>query len=956
MPQAALSFVHSSVTSQVKATSDLVAASSLETEIRQKFQNQFICLNTKEFNAQELTESRTRQEVRNLAEALRSCFNQNSNRVGFVDFNNLIGVIYTTEVRGNSAVIVVGLGRTGNPISTVAKIPGSTGGAPLNGINVVITNASEIDGNPYTIGQNISLKAEARDEKGKDISSGMVWQNIDNQTIGSGSTLNYHLDQVKNETIKAKVKVPDGRENWDIVSFTVSSSDTKIAPGVKVPHNKTGLQSNKHIYDVNLQQGFICIKDDESLPKLKLNDVFVPWFGPDLGVDAPARLVEGVEQALPPMKLGSIIPTASVLGATAPKDAICFQAEIVSELTDIIEKGDKNFDSNGEIDLTKYDVISPVQCSDPDADPRLCSSVNDPKQVVGFRPIQPGWSNVNNKPLDELLKGINLPNPCKNLDLVQNSTPNLMAAKDTILLPPKRRAQKVISQKSNYKVAQEVIRNPLPEPFPPYNCQLKPDLGDLSWTPELTIPTKRYEITLLNVNERKGNLWHKGDNSDYQSNRINGKEPNPKTQQSAARTGQEYRIHSKGFVAYEFKPRMSGKISFNKPLQKTLSGVALTIDGGARARLVGGVTLDALYRLGYKNQWTLFKIDSSAPRIAFSIGPVPVWIAVYFQVPLQLNSGLSMCYTDGIVGFEFGAEGNFKVTYDPVVGIWKGERPGFKSYIRPLSGGQASVEGRAVVSVIPRLQFLVYDAAGPALSLQADAVAGTRQVPTTVNIVNPATETYNHSQDQELNLEAKITKGNVAPAIDFGIGTFINIEMFSVNELIFPPIEKEIIPGLCVKTPKICDPTGFLGCTGGKTYCTKPVKISFDISGWFKKNTSISPFQWPDGYKGYTDDLARPVNGSPRKIGSIDLPDIPLGCPRLVWETNDPGDLQYLGFQAANTQLRSRELRAPACSLPPKTYSVTASAYSPFAVDFKPENRLGSDTVTVNIQASSTCQ
>jgi hypothetical protein len=129
-----------------------------------------------------------------------------------------------------------------------------------------------VDGTYYTTGRRVSLIAEARDQRGMDLSAQIEWLNLEGDPIGKGPNLNYDSDKTKNETIRARVKTPDGQEAFDRVSFTVSPPDIILAPHVKV----LKYEAQNNIIDLDFKEpGRVCLINDFNLPRIKEKDVIL---------------------------------------------------------------------------------------------------------------------------------------------------------------------------------------------------------------------------------------------------------------------------------------------------------------------------------------------------------------------------------------------------------------------------------------------------------------------------------------------------------------------------------------------------------------------------------------------------------------------------------------------------------------------------------------------------------
>ena len=815
---------------------------------------------------------------------------------------------------------------------------GTTGGAPNNGITVKITNADSVDGTPFRVGDSVSLSVSASNGS-QNLSSNIVWQNKEGQVLGKGPNFNYQPTQAKNETIKAKIIAPDGRENWDIVSFTVSSEKDLIAPHTKVIDNQN------NVAGVDLSRGLICLKDDDSMQtKIVGGDKLVSWFGPKFEVseNAPPRVVDQVEKVLPPLQLGKQISSGRIrqlLGSNYRPNLVCFEGtKIISDPSDLFNKPVERQIPPTPINFDKSTFISPITCNDllsgnlgwtdvPGVTAQkameLCKA-GDKDLTIGMRETQSGWTDN----IEKAVRTTPVPLACEGAQpglAVFRSAGNAGSFRREIsaegvmslpngspfnIKPPLLAAginpNDVLSGKSFVDdidlngdgELDQLQVNRSPQPCRP------PSLGDLSSDdPRFNIkPLKKYRINIINKQKSNVNVkvgrWNQSNGEDKIVDRKKG----GNYKKTEAET---YAIKSDAYVGFGFKPRMSGKLNF-KPFN-------LEVEGGATGKFIGGITLDALYVLDDTREWTLLRVDgSSAPRIAFSIGPIPVWLAAYLQIPLKLTSGLGACIRQGVLGFESGADVNFKAP---------GGKLDTKSFTKPVFGGQAAIEGNSTLAIEPRLQLLLYDVAGPALTVGGEVEAKTALPKTTVKISSP-TPGESISQSKAIQLEATI-ETVALPEIQFSRRVYAKFEPISASELLFPPYELEITPGFCVDNP------GSKFGIGKKRYCVEPIKISFNLAGWLKGIFTLNAY-------------------TPKAIpmGKINLPALKgssLGCPRIVWQTKT----KNLALNNANQEIISRSVTLPSGSLEPGKQELTAKAYSPFVLT-KTEP-LGESTITINV-------
>lgn len=131
---------------------------------------------------------------------------------------------------------------------------------------VQILDREQVDGVPLTIGETVTLKAEARDERGQDVSSQIQWTDRSGRVLGLGRELIYPATQPQNETIIARIG-----ENRDLVTFMVSPAHVSLAPHLKVLADDV----KQDVIEFSLEQGVLILRDTEALPSLKQGDIVI---------------------------------------------------------------------------------------------------------------------------------------------------------------------------------------------------------------------------------------------------------------------------------------------------------------------------------------------------------------------------------------------------------------------------------------------------------------------------------------------------------------------------------------------------------------------------------------------------------------------------------------------------------------------------------------------------------
>jgi hypothetical protein len=144
-------------------------------------------------------------------------------------------------------------------------------GNPASGITLGILNLEQIDGKPLTVGETLPLQATAQDRDGSDLSGSIQWIDHQGKVFGTGSAVTYKATAVVMETISARVKAPDGRQNSVRTSFTVSQPGYVLAPHLKSLPDA----AKNNILKKNLPQGILHLKEDANLPTILVGDVLV---------------------------------------------------------------------------------------------------------------------------------------------------------------------------------------------------------------------------------------------------------------------------------------------------------------------------------------------------------------------------------------------------------------------------------------------------------------------------------------------------------------------------------------------------------------------------------------------------------------------------------------------------------------------------------------------------------
>lgn len=412
---------------------------------------------------------------------------------------------------------------------------------------------------------------------------------------------------------------------------------------------------------------------------------------------------------------------------------------------------------------------------------------------------------------------------------------------------------------------------------------------------------KKYSVELFNLTDQSGQT----------EDVIRETTANGETTTISTQSGQRSVLSARS-TAYlgwgnDFKVDGEFKVSGGSVLPPILPNLDLNISPRFRGKLQAGMTLDALYRLkAFQRRVTLFRTPvEAAPRVAFPIGPIPLWIAYFFDFPYQAEAGIDLCLTEGVVGFEAGFVGNASVGTSRINGR-------SQQYLKPVVNGSGQVNGRVSISVQPSLDALIYDAVGIKLKLVAEAIGETIPNSNTVIFID---EPVNNSV-LKLSEEVDFAVQSLPTGSGMGqIGSTDRIELTrelrATGSIAFAPAIGQLSNSLRRAFPLI----GRLGANKVNSFLEK---IQRDIT------------------------LAGPVR---RRLGSLDLPKgLPVGCSRFLWKDN--GENLFLDRANRTAPPLTRSFTLPAGSLSPGSHRISVRAFSPWSN--KPVSNTAETTITVD--------
>lgn len=841
---------------------------------------------------------------------------------------------------------------------------GTTGGSDPLGPIIMIVNGADIDGRALTVGgESVRLQATCRERNTNANCDGdILWFDNDPLPAEFGREFEFEPTQVGNISIIAQA-VKDGRVGRNLVTFTVSPVDVDIADDVKVLEAPNALDA---IVEVDPDRGRVCFQDsDELLVKIKRNDVVIVWGRGSVNPTSGPTLIrgDGGIPFIPPFKVGNQV--------TRIGDRVCFDGGLTfPDPTELIESSPPiNWDPI-DITPASPELISPILDGiggDPSTSPATGFRPVTPSwpaaaDAVDFRNPRPLESCTLVQPEPEVrlaqARAINQdpgpPQTCTPQNpeeicgvvtqaglrpfLDGNVTNGLLSFSqgfelpvngDIIITPPlrfPRRIQLFLDGvlTGELPIRQDVIidgvsytiyenpadrENPGPVNFPsgltvqvedPPNlpprevCTIVPvDVGDLGVKAELeNLPILRYQVPFLNLTSQAGQI----EDPIQQSTPSNVGPSGEFSASATAYLGVAGLLDGSGV-------RVGGGVQFmGRP-----PFFFIEISPSLRFRVLGGLTLDALYRLQSTSNTTLYRsTPAQAPRVIFAIGPIPVWIGFYFDFGYRFNSALDLCFDEGLIGFDSGFIGQATIRSN-------GETSrDFRSYQQPLVGGSGTISGSAALSIVPSIDALLYDLLGIKLSLESEFEATTRpEARSELRIVDPIFSVLDSREPILLRssftptftdriLLTRQIKGTAAFALQPQFQALLQEQIGSVL-----PVVRVVERGLNFLR------RGFNFITGADI---RPVSVSGYISDGLRQ--ILTPITL--------------VSGDKVTLGSLDLPGTSTGsCSRIQWYE----DGRPIALSRANRRLESPSLRSITLNPNQLTLgrrSISAQAFSPW--------------------------
>jgi hypothetical protein len=864
-------------------------------------------------------------------------------------------------------------------------VPASQTGQP-NGVRVSINNFPNVDGQSISVGQSITISTQARDPQGKDISSTIVWTNSNGQIVGKGSTLVFSSNESKIETLTATATASGNQTNNAKVTVAISPSDIITPPHVKpLPDGSVIGNGSENpdglIKDIQGIPGKICFTNDrrvwgqvKAMPTLRVGDVML-----------------GASATIPPVKILKVLPpenAQSCLEVAFAKIEEFFPRRKDGQPFDIPKLLEEQLGGEGRIisfnpesrSSTPIDFSKPPALEETDwvsINTSLPSNIGRPYPGLGL-PYPKGTNPRASVPVAD---GISYPSSeAGKLDSVKLGTglelgskkwPSYIGSciKDEYArryeLAKRKEIDKSFSQSEDTKTkSQDYPFERLPSPdkiIPPEKFQIAFDLKQL----------------LEEIKKKRS----------QESISTEPKPQNPSRQFKS--TAQVERKQELEFLAY-LGLNVKMEIPKNGPRNPRFEGVdfqdyksvigfiggnffTFSMDVKIDETLMGGLAMDGLYDLRATKVMPIptgFE-GPGAYRLAFSIGPIPVWIDFPFAMDLRLTAGLQAGYREGVIGFLQNGYGDFTFNGSPNGTTWI-TNVSNKSIVGSNFCGRSDLKGDAEVRLQPHIQVLLYSLMGPEVAIEPYARLDANHPQAELSVVEPKRTDSSFvevKQDEEIRLHAIAGKTLSIPitasaGVDFAM-TPVVVNDFIARKI---PSRKVNIGKVCLPLPKPPEDNTkrvlWAVATGGASELASKApkciggEIDFNPNDYFRRVFTF-----------------RKNLVNKQKDVSVDIPVVEpfnriiqgfFDYATLIWTSEKTGKAiaaSNPGTTALSNLVTSPERAKPnpgspvtldKCSLPPGLQNLKVEAFSPF--DSQLEQPLGKGYVPVMVQPSEGCK
>jgi hypothetical protein len=839
-------------------------------------------------------------------------------------------------------------------------VPASQTGQP-NGVRVSINNFPNVDGQSISVGQSITISTQARDPQGKDISSTIVWTNSNGQIVGKGSTLVFSSNESKIETLTATATASGNQSNNAKVTVAISPNDIITPPHVKPLPDETILGGGSDnpdglIKDIEGIPGKICFTNDrrawgqvKAMPTLRLGDVML-----------------GASGMIPPVKILKVLPPQ--------RDQSCVETEFAAIEEFFPKRKDgEPFDFDSLIaDEDRIISFDPEGSDWVAINTSIPSNIGRPLPGIGRPP-----AGFNPREKVNVGPGVEWPSSStgKMASRAPGTGPNIKSAKGwpdyltRCVTEEYSRRYKLAEQKAVDKTFAQSTENKtttLDYPFEP-NIGRPPK-------PENIIPPEKYRFTF----DLKSLLKEDEEKEPKPPIRTNPKEMNAaanrETSQpfkSTAKVEHKQELELLAYLGFNLKAEIPKNDRRFEGLDfkdyKSVIGftkgdffnfaMRIKID----EMLMGGIAMDGLYTLEAGKDIPIptgFE-GVSAYRIAFSVGPVPVWIDFPLVMNLKLLAEMKAGYREGVIGFLQNGYGDFTFNFSSggstsITNIDK------KSIVGSNFCGRSDISGFAEARFQPRIQVLLYSLMGPELGIEPYARLKADHPQAVLSVTEPQQlpnqSVVEVSQDNEVRLTA-IASNTVSIPLTASTGVDFAMTPAIVNEAIArrAPRKKVNIGKICLpeevsetagKAARWTAAAVTLGASeavgaGEKienATCIGPYNIDFDVNKYLRKKFTF-----------------RKNLVNKQKDLSVDIPIVEpfsrilqglFENATLIWTSEKTGK----SIAASNP---GSPVTLDKCALPEGEQNLKVEAFSPF--DSQLKQTLGKAYLPVKIKASEGC-
>lgn len=349
----------------------------------------------------------------------------------------------------------------------------------------------------------------------------------------------------------------------------------------------------------------------------------------------------------------------------------------------------------------------------------------------------------------------------------------------------------------------------------------------------------------------------------------------------------------------------------------------------------------------------------SAYRIAFAVGPIPVWIDFPLVMDLNLEAELAAGYREGVIGFLQNGYGDFTFNFSSggstsITNIDK------KSIVGSNFCGRSDMSGFAEARFRPRIQVLLYSLMGPELGIEPYARLKAGHPQAVLSVTEPQRVSnqlaVEVSQNDAIRLKA-IAENTVSIPLTASTGVDFAMTPAIVNEAIARrmPRKKVNISKICLpeevskpvgKATRWAAAVGTLGASeavgaGEKienASCIGPYNIDFDVNKYLRKKFTF-----------------RKNLVNKQKDVSVDVP-IVEPFSRILQGLFENATLIWTSEKTRESIAASNSdspVTLDKCSLPSGLQNLRVEAFSPF--DGRLQQPLGKAYIPVEVQPNEEC-